>query len=179
VETIELAFNLQRQWLECSLQAVHSTTGQAILQKLMRRIMQDLIQISKADEGSIFLVDDMGRVIEGVLARGQVQEKYRQLLIGEVLDKGFAGWVLKYRTFGLIEDTRHDSRWWHLPDQPYTALSALGVPLLFSDMALGVLTLMHHQTGHFSQKDVHLVQLLHDPMALLIENARLHALNQK
>ncbi len=145
----------------------------------MRRIMQDLLQIIKADEGSIFLVDDMGRVIEGVLARGQVQEKYRQFLIGEVLDKGFAGWVLKYRTFGLIEDTRHDSRWLHLPDQPYTVLSVLGAPLLYSDTALGVLTLMHHQAGHFKQKDVHLVQLLHDQMAMLIENARLHAMHQK
>jgi sigma-B regulation protein RsbU (phosphoserine phosphatase) len=169
------ALQLQSQWLQRSIQVMRSVPKQEVLRALMEQILQDVVSLTSADRGSIFLVDAELRVIEAVLARGQVSDDRQQFLVGEVLDKGFGGWVLRHRTFGLITDTGTDERWVCLPDQPYQTRSVLGAPLLYSDIALGVLTLMHSQPDHFSPDQVELIRVLHDQMALLIENARLYA----
>lgn len=175
MQTWESAFRLQSQWLQRSVSLVRLCSGSVILRAIMQQILDDLVDLTKAEEGSIFLVDEELRVIEAILARGVVTRDRKQLLVGEVLDRGFGGWVLANRTFGVVDNTERDDRWVHLPDEPYQVKSALGAPLLYSDTALGVLTLMHSQPYHFTSQDIELVKLLHDQMALLIENARLHA----
>jgi sigma-B regulation protein RsbU (phosphoserine phosphatase) len=104
-----------------------------------------------------------------------VSRDRKQFLVGQVIDQGFAGWVLLNRAFGVVENAAEDRRWINLPDEPYRVGSALGAPLLYSDVALGVMTLMHGEPYHFSDRDIELVRLLHDQMALLVENARLHS----
>jgi GAF domain-containing protein len=97
------------------------------------------------------LLDADGLVTESLLARGATIREQRQRLVGEVLDKGLAGWVFRHRQVGLITDTVHDERWLTLHNQPYAVRSALGIPILKGKMLLGILTLMHSQPEHFGR----------------------------
>ena len=53
--------------------------------------------------------------------------------------------------------------------------SALGVPLLHGDRALGVLSLASHESGRHDEKDLSLAQLVGRRLALALVNARLYA----
>ena len=91
-----------------------------------------------------------------------------------VLNKGLAGWVWKHRKIGLVKDTRDDSRWLDLPDQPYTVGSALSVPILRGESLLGLLTLLHATPGHFNDQTAELMQLTAGQLGAALENARLY-----
>jgi sigma-B regulation protein RsbU (phosphoserine phosphatase) len=92
------------------------------------------------------------------------------MLINEVLEKGLAGWVMRHRKIGLVNDTEKDDRWFILPDQPYTARSALALPIISNEMLLGVLTLMHSMPDYFTKKIVGLINITANQMALVLEN---------
>lgn len=171
------ALNMQNEILQKAVALVETDSSPAILKDTLKAILDIIIRITGAEESSIFLVDDEGTVIEGILAssRGEVEMDRVQMLIGKVLHDGLAGFVLRHRTVSLITDTNEDPHWIQLANQPYTARSAIGAPLLYSSVALGVLTLMHSQPNHFTDDDATLIRMSHDQIALIIENARLHA----
>jgi sigma-B regulation protein RsbU (phosphoserine phosphatase) len=114
-------------------------------------------------------------VIESILTRSDATPEQRSQLIGRVLDKGLAGWVRRHREVGLILDTKEDDRWLDLPNQPYTVRSALAVPILRDEKLLGLLTLLHAQTGHFRQETADLMKVIAGQIAIALENARLYA----
>jgi sigma-B regulation protein RsbU (phosphoserine phosphatase) len=62
-----------------------------------------------------------------------------------------------------------------LPDQPYTVRSALAVPIVRDEKLLGLLTLLHAQTGHFSKETAELMKMIAGQIAIALENARLYA----
>jgi sigma-B regulation protein RsbU (phosphoserine phosphatase) len=82
-------------------------------------------------------------VVDSILARGDISPELSSELIESVLKKGLAGWVMHHRKIGLINDTKLDDRWLNLPNQPYTARSALALPIISGEMQLAILTLMH------------------------------------
>jgi sigma-B regulation protein RsbU (phosphoserine phosphatase) len=49
------------------------------------------------------------------------------------------------------------------------------VPILRDDKLLGLLTLLHAQTGHFSEETAELMKMIAGQIAIAIENARLYA----
>ena len=137
------------------------------------------MDLTGAEKGSLFLLDRNGVVIESILTRADTTPEQRSQLIGNVLDKGLAGWVRRHRRVGLIQDTHTDDRWLDLPDQPYAVRSVLAVPILRDDKLLGILTLLHAQTGHFSEETAELMEMTAGQIALALENARLYAKLEK
>ena len=71
------------------------------------------------------MLDNAGWVTDCILMRESKSAAERRRLIGKVLDRGLAGWVIQHRRAGLIEDTTRDQRWYQMKDQPYVARSAL------------------------------------------------------
>ncbi|MBW2427489.1 MAG: SpoIIE family protein phosphatase, partial [Deltaproteobacteria bacterium] len=96
-------------------------------------------------------------------------------IIGQVFDKGLAGWVRQNHKVGLIVDTRHDDRWVNLPNQPYSVGSALAVPILRGQDLLGIITLLHEKPQHFDQDSANLMQVTAAQIGNALENARLYA----
>jgi sigma-B regulation protein RsbU (phosphoserine phosphatase) len=142
---------------------------------ILQQTLEVFVDLTGAEKGSLFLLDRNGVVIESILTRADATPEQRSQLIGRVLDKGLAGWVRRQREVGLIEDTQADDRWLDLPDQPYTVRSALAVPILRDEKLLGLLTLLHARTGHFSQETADLMEMTAGQIAIALENARLYA----
>ncbi|HEY9726749.1 MAG TPA: GAF domain-containing protein [Chroococcales cyanobacterium] len=173
------AFDAQNELFRSLITMLQTSTGKLMLRAMLQQILDTSRRLTRAEEGSVFLLDANGVVTESILARGATIRGQKQRLIGEVLDKGLAGWVIRHQQVGLIVDTMQDERWLTLPYQPYTVRSALCVPILKGRVLLGVLTLMHSQPRYFSQTSAHLMQMMADQMALILDNARLYTEQQQ
>jgi sigma-B regulation protein RsbU (phosphoserine phosphatase) len=156
------------------LKMVGSVSEKEALTHAMQRTLDTTVKISGAQTGSLFLLDDQGRVTDSILTRGEVGPDLKTRLVGTVLDKGLAGWVRQHLQPGLVEDTRTDSRWISLPDEPYTVRSVLSVPIIKNGAVFGILTLMHPHPCFFSADDVEGVRVTADHMALAIEGAQIY-----
>ena len=169
------AFQAQSKLLENFVSLARSTGKEEKLISILQQTLEVFVGLTGAEKGSLFLLNRNGVVIESILTRGDATPEQRSQLIGRVLDKGLAGWVRRYRQVGLIEDTQTDDRWLDLPDQPYSVRSALAVPILRDEKLLGLLTLLHARTGHFSQEIADLMEMTAVQIAIALENARLYA----
>ncbi|HBB32586.1 MAG TPA: diguanylate cyclase [Cyanobacteria bacterium UBA8803] len=173
-----IALEAQNELLRTFVATVKATTGSLMIKALLQQTLQIAIRLTTAQESSLFLLNTEGRVIESILARGALIRDLKQNLIGQVLDKGLAGWAIRHRQVGLIADTMNDDRWLQLANQPYTVRSALCLPILRGKILLGVITLMHSEPGHFSLESAHLMQMATEHMALVLENALLYTEHQ-
>ena len=169
------AFQAQSKLLENFVSLARSTGKEEKLISILQQTLEVFVGLTGAEKGSLFLLDRDGVVIESILTRADATPEQRSQLIGRVLDKGLAGWVRRYRQVGLIEDTQTDDRWLDLPDQPYSVRSALAVPILRDEKLLGLLTLLHASTCHFSQEIADLMEMTAVQIAIALENARLYA----
>ena len=156
-----------------------TTDRPEVIQGLLQKVVDVSADLTGAEHGSLFLLDPSGRVIDSLLARGNLSPQQASTLIGTVLDKGLAGWVRRHRQIGLVDDTTTDERWLILTDQPFALRSALSVPIISAERLLAILTLMHSRPGHFTPDAAELMRLTASQMALVLENANLFArLNQ-
>jgi PAS domain S-box-containing protein len=175
LKTTKIAFDAQHELFRSLVALMQTATGTLMLKSMLQQILNISRKLTGAEESSLFLLDADGIVTESILARGATIRGQKQRLVGVVLDKGLAGWVVRHRQVGLISDTVNDERWLTLPSQPYSVRSALGVPILKGKELLGILTLMHSQPGHFGPEAVTLMEMTAAQTALILDNVRLYA----
>ncbi len=168
------ACRAQGQLFEQLIEMAGSAPDQELLKTSMQRTLVVTAQLSGTDMGSLFLLNDQGRVTDSLLTRGDVDTDMKSRLIGSVLDQGLAGWVKTHLDVGLIHDTRTDPRWLSLSSAPYSVRSALAVPIIRHNTLFGIITLMHPEPEHFDDASIGIIQTAASQMALAIEMARLY-----
>ncbi len=169
----KIAFDAQNNLLKASTMASQTASGNLMLKTVLQQALSIASQVVEAEESSLFLLNSQGVVIESILARGATIKGQKQTIIGKVLDKGLAGWVIENRQIGLIKNTNIDERWLTLPNQPYQVGSVLCVPIFRGRTLLGIITLMHSKTEHFSRTSVELIQMIAVNMVMVLDNVRL------
>ncbi len=163
---------LQRHCLlENWIAIASSSDEETLLKASLQNVLDTSVELTNAEKGSLFLFDSNGKVTQSILTRGEDTSEEHERLIGSVLDKGLAGWVARRRQVGLISDTEEDDRWLTLPDQPYTARSALAVPILRGKDLLAIITLLHSEQDYFSLETAELMQITANQIALVLEVA--------
>jgi phosphoserine phosphatase RsbU/P len=164
----------QKLLLEKLVSMARSPDREEVLKETLQEMLEICSRLSGAERGSLFLLDAEGVVTESILTQQGASEEARARLIGNVLDKGLAGWVNRHHQLGLIIDTMTDDRWLQFANQPYDVRSALAVPILRSGSLLGILTLLHSQPEQFDSDIANLMQVTADQLSLVLENARLY-----
>src|SRR5436190_2479937 len=142
------------------------------LEDLLNELLTRVKEILDVDTAAILLVEDDGRTLAARAAKGleeEVEDGFR-LPIG----RGFAGRVAATRVPVVIPD---------LDNSPVTVLnplmrekrvrSLLGVPLIVEGEVIGVLHVGSLTLRDFNERDVELLQLVADRVALNIEHSRL------
>ena len=178
LKTKKTVVDVQQELLKTLVKTVKTATGSLMFKTVLQQILKISNRLTDAEESSLFLLDTDGSVIESILARGAVIRELKQNLIGMVLDKGLAGWVIRYRKVGLIADTLHDERWLRLPNEPYTVRSAICVPIFRGKVIQALITLMHSQPRHFTPESAYLMQMSAEPIAIILEHAALYVERQ-
>ena len=168
------ALQVQSRLLENFVNFARSSAKERVLTRLLQKTLEISTELTGADKGSLFLLDANGTVTDGILTRVDPTPEQRSKIIGQVFDKGLAGWVRHNHKVGLIVDTRDDDRWVNLPNQPYTVGSALAVPVLKGEDLLGIITLLHDRPEHFNQDTADLMQVTVAQIGNALENARLY-----
>mgnify|MGYP001806344016 CR=1 FL=1 len=167
--------DIQNKILKGFISLTNVSAGRMLIKATLQKTMEASIHQTGAQLGSLFLLDGDGRVTESILARGATDQSQKKNIVGQVLDKGLAGWVRENKRTGLINDTTKDYRWLKLPDEPYQALSALGVPIVWGEELLGILTLMHSQVNHFTPACATAMEKTAELIALVLNNARIQS----
>lgn len=150
LKALRRAIAAQDELISSAYATQRAARGQLMLKSILLEIVQVFSRLTAAEEGSVFLLDDKGVVIESILARGATMRELKRNLIGQVLDQGLAGWVMKRRRLGIIDDTEADERWVTLAYQPYQVRSVLCIPIFKAKHVCAVVTLMHPNVAHFS-----------------------------
>jgi sigma-B regulation protein RsbU (phosphoserine phosphatase) len=164
------AFQAQSVLFEKFSSMARSPDEPEVIKAMLRETISISIELTGAELGSLILLDSDGLVADSILSRGEISSELSSMLIKSVLEEGLAGWVMRNRRIGLVNDTEKDDRWLVLPHQPYIARSALALPVISDDMLLGVLTLMHSRPNHFTEKIVELIKITANQMPLVLEN---------
>ena len=173
------AFQAQSKLIERFLTLAHSSAEEPVLHHVLQETLQVAVDLVAAEKGSLFLLDAQGRVTESILTRGDRPPQERAGIIADVMNTGLAAWVRRNRRIGLVSDTRTDSRWLDLPNQPYQVRSALSVPIQRGGNLLGLLTLLHAEPGRFNQETAELMELTASLIGVALENATMYSMLQQ
>lgn len=165
----------QSRLLQDFVSLAKSSAKEQMLAAILMKTLDLTAELTKAETGSLFLLDPGGVVRDCILTRGPRQAKECLDLTGTVLREGLAGWVMRNRRIGLISDTEKDQRWINLPDQPYAVRSAMAVPIIRDNELLGILTLLHSQPGIFHQGTVDVMEVTAGQLGLALESAKLYS----
>ncbi len=163
----------QKGLLEDLVTVARATARRPSLEETLRNVLQVAVDLTRAERGSLFLLDPEGRVERGVLAR-EMPPAQQEEVARLVMEKGLAGLVARQRQPLCLEDATQDARWLSLAEAPYTARSAMAIPILQGERVLGVLTLTDPSPGRFGEREVHLLEAAAAQMALALHNAQLY-----
>jgi sigma-B regulation protein RsbU (phosphoserine phosphatase) len=169
----ETAHSDSNKLIKNLIEIINTSSDEKVLNQSLQHVLDAMAQVTKAEKGSLFLLDYEGQVVSSILTQQVAEANQRQKLIDLVIDKGLAGWVYRHRQVGLVTDTEKDDRWINLPDQPYQVRSALVVPILRGKELLAIITLLHSIPDHFDITTAQLIQITANQIALTLENVAL------
>ena len=176
----EQAMRNQNQLFESLVALARATAEHPTLEATLQGALGVSANLTGAEYGTLFLVDNQGAVTHNLLVHGAESREQPAEAIERVMQDGLAGWIARNRQAVLIHDTRTDPRWLHLADMPSSvALSALAVPIMDGTELRGLLTLSHSKAGHFGQDNLRFVQAAADYMTLTLRNARMFEMQRQ
>jgi signal transduction histidine kinase len=150
------------------------TAASHSLEPALRNALDVSINITGAERGSLFLVEQDGVVLHSQLARDlPMRIEYR----GSgtlVMEKGMAGWVYRSLQPARVPDVTQDERWLVIPSEQYVIRSALLAPVLLDGEALGVLSVFHQQADYFNDDHLDFLKAAADQMALALRNKQIY-----
>jgi signal transduction histidine kinase/PAS domain-containing protein len=156
------------------LEAIQSVMDVALAHLSLDRLMPELLDriraVLGADNAAVLLASDDQRELTIYLARGPEEEVAGQVHVP--IGHGVAGRIAATRQPLIVDDlTKVEVANPFLKER---LRSLVGVPLLVEDRLLGVLHAAKAASHHFTQRDVRLLQLVGDRIALAIDHARLY-----
>lgn len=131
-------------------------------------VVEQAIELLKADRGSIMLLDEDARELVVRASRGLDSSREFRMPLGE----GIAGWVAEHGEPLVLQDVVSDRRF--MGTDP-SVMSALAVPLRVEGKVIGVLNVSNAtRQRRFDYLDLELLISFADMAAVAIENARLY-----
>ena len=170
--------NSSRSSLELLYHISRELSSALDLRTVLERILLLSMQNVGAINGSIIVLDDYGIPVDATIIAGKTVHSHTTKRLMETLEKGLSGWVVREQKVALVDNTSLDERWMprqYEDDERMLPKSAVCVPILTHEKLVGVLTLVHPQTGFFTQDHLALVQAIADQAGIAVLNARLYA----
>jgi GAF domain-containing protein/CheY-like chemotaxis protein len=163
-----------------------TVTSSLNLDEVIRSVMKGINRILRVETGSLLLIDEeTNELVFKITLQGDTEKlaSYR-LKMGQ----GIAGWVAEQGDPLLVPDVRLDPRHYGTVDEAvgFTSRSILCVPLVVKGKVIGVIEVINKLDGassdseaRFNENDLELLKAMAAPVAVAIENARLHEATKK
>lgn len=145
------------------------------LDRLLRSILHAAIEVTEAQAGTLYLLDELTDELEFRVVVGGGGEKLVGRRMGR--NQGIAGWVLNSQQALIVDDTVRDER--HAGSIPasvgYTTESMICAPLIDRGQAFGVLQILNKRGGErFDDSDKELLLALAAQSAVAVRNSQLY-----
>ena len=139
---------------------------------VLERALNQVMQVTDGEAGSIMLVEPDGRTLRIGTARGLPSEIVQSTCVQ--MGEGIAGWVAKHRKPLILVDAQPDNGFEaELASQGIR--SALSVPLVSKGDIIGVLNVSKTKSPEaFTKQNLKVVASFAGQLAVAIENARLY-----
>jgi GAF domain-containing protein len=163
-----------------------TVTSSLDLDKVIRSVMKGINRILRVETGSLLLIDEeTNELVFKITLQGDTEKlaPYR-LKMGQ----GIAGWVAQQGKPLLVPDVELDPRHYRAIDEAvgFTSRSIMCVPLTVKEKVIGVIEVINKLGGTspgsrtpFNGNDLELLSSMAAPVAIAIENARLHEATKK
>ncbi len=161
-------------------------TSSLDLDQVIGSVMKGINRILRVETGSLLLIDEeTNELVFKITLQGDIEKlaPYR-LKMGQ----GIAGWVAQRGEPLLVADVQLDPRHYGAVDKAvgFTSRSMLCVPLIVKGEVIGVIEVINKLGGtppepeaRFDEDDLELLKAMAAPVAIAIENARLHEATKK
>lgn len=164
------------------LQLLLETSGELVssldLDVVLGRVLTLSTRSVGAERGTLIGLDETLKPVNAAIVVNQQIIPYTVEQLQSIVERGLAGWVMQNRQSVLINDTSGDERWLRRPDDEISrsgSKSAICLPLLVAgDQLVGILTIVHPQTGFFKPEHLDLLRAIGDQAGVAIYNARLY-----
>ncbi|MGH2522188.1 MAG: GAF domain-containing protein, partial [Anaerolineales bacterium] len=167
----------ERERVETLLQITTELSSSLDLDRVLSRALQLVTEAVNAPRGAIFLLDLES---DQLIYRAALGRPKPLALGGELSplkrNEGLVGWVIKRREPVVIDNLDDDPRWIQLPHHKGEHKSALAVPLIASEEALGALILLSPKYNAFDEDQLRLVSAAANQVGAAINNAELYRL---
>ncbi|MDD2920812.1 MAG: GAF domain-containing protein [Anaerolineales bacterium] len=162
---------------ETLLRILTEVSSSLDLDRALNRTLSLLNNAIGAEQGTIMLLNAEDNLLHyragyGYLSGHAEVSNRVTLRVGE----GLAGWVVQNREAALIGDLHQDPRWAQNVKSGLNHRSAIVVPMLVAEDAIGVLMVFHRADHFFSAEMLNLVQAIASQVAVAINNAHLYEL---
>jgi sigma-B regulation protein RsbU (phosphoserine phosphatase) len=130
--------------------------------QLLSEILDTSLQVLKATDGSLMLVDEESGALVFTVVRGTTADR----LVGYRLPQGLgiAGWVAQHHQPQVVRDVRRDPRFYPEVDEVFgfKTRSMVCVPILLDDgRLLGIIEVLNKVSdGEFNQDDLDLILIV-------------------
>lgn len=164
----------ERNSLQLLYEVSRAVSTKLELDALIRTVLQLTQSALGATKGSLILTNPFGHVQHKVIIRASTGLGVGDGVAQQVLQDGFAGWLLRHRRGAIIDDTTADPRWVQLRNDADPAGSAIGTPLGgATDDVLGLLILTHPQPHAFQPHHLELLDAIAGQVSGALRNAQL------
>ena len=173
--TAELAREQQRA--EILLRIITELSASLDLEQVLNRTLKVLNEIIDAEQISVLILREGATKLYHLASVGYApipHQENRATIFDP--DQGLAGWVISRRQAALIPNVLEDERWVQIPGTPSEHRSAIGVPLMLGEEALGAMLFFHRKEAYFSSDQLGLVQAAANQVAIAVNNAELYRL---
>jgi len=152
------------------------------LDSLMHDVVQQATKVLRADDCSLFLMDDAGESLELSASYGPLDQESGRHTVRYRIGEGLTGWVAQNGRAIRVGDPRTDSRWKGLFSEapPSEVAALLAVPVQTQRSKPGVLRVVRKRKGslyflpqEFTQADEDVLGTLASQMAVAIDRTRL------
>ena len=154
----------------------------ADLEMLIHDVVNQATKILRAEDCSLFLMDDAGEMLELVASQGPLDKESGQHTVTYRLGEGLTGWVAQNGRVIRVGDPRTDSRWKGVFQEapPGEVAAMMAVPVHTQRLKTGVLRVVRHRKGslyflpqEFTQADEDILVTLAGQLAVAIDRTRL------
>jgi PAS domain S-box-containing protein len=170
--------NQEKQNTDTLLRILTEVSSSLDLDRTLNRTLSLLNDTLGAEQGTILLVNPEDNLLHYRAGYGYLSDRTSPsaraftLKIGE----GLAGWVVKHRDAVLVEDLYQDARWVRSDASGQDHRSAIVVPMLVGEDAIGVLMVFHRAVNFFNAEMLNLVKAIASQVSVAINNANLYEL---
>ena len=170
------SFRPSREQLSALLSISGLLTASIDLPALLKVIVTSVTTLLECEASSLFLIDPTGEQLILKVATGPVGGEIKELRLK--IGDGIAGWVAKHRKSLIVNDPKHDPRFFPAVDKStgFQTRSILAVPLMDHDQIVGVLEIFNTaKAKQFDQADMELLNAFGSYASVALRNAELLA----